>query len=177
MTCEINESFRLSIPIESDIINTKIPVFNNSKLRSYVTNERVARYLMEYSLWLFSKYEDKKNLDKFMNEKVKVIPNYQYTNITKTFNEQSGIMKDGKLIVNSDECKTKLKFFINITNERTPELFETYKDYVEIPGYYKHITDFRKDMSLPFKKEKVLNEYRSNIFKGVNTIQYLIDEN
>lgn len=174
---EINNEFEISIPVSMQSSSIGIPVSKSSKLRSYITSKRIARYLIEYSLWLFSKHEDKSNVDRFADEKFKIINDYNYNNITKMFDENTGIMKDGKIILNSEDCKKRLKFILKIVFKRTPELFEKYKEYTEIPEYYKDLTDFKKNMTIPVSKDKIMSEHDSIFCVGDNLIKYLINEN
>lgn len=141
-----------SKPIPNVSIKSKIQ--NNSAKQSmiglYNYNKKMARYLTEYMYWLFSRYMSEKEketitdklINKFVENNTVIIPNFEYKYIPKTFSTTSNIMKDEKLVVQSEEMLKRLIYVLKLYSIRDIKSLLSYKNRPVIQHYYKDITDF-----------------------------------
>jgi uncharacterized protein YxeA len=182
MTIEISNGVSLSIPLEivvedpDDIQSPTLPVNDTreSSMRENIKYNRISRYIVEYAKWMFSKYGDKQNTNLFMEERVKIIDKYKYTELRKNFTESSGVVVNGKLIADSVKTKKKIKFIIEMLVLRTPSIFDKYKTMIQVPGYHSTITDFRKNFSISAETTRDVYDYKYNVFYGKNTIDDML---
>ena len=72
--------------------------------------------------WLFSKYiaENSKlpeleMINNFAINKIKIDADFEYGKVTKIFNERSGVMDDGKLVVKSEETLKRLLYTLRLS--------------------------------------------------------------
>jgi len=153
----------ISIPIEAtENIITNVPIkkdalsFNeneNSILNKYNTNKKIARYLVEYTLWIFSMYlsnekiSDINNIDiisTFAEKYFDIIPNYEYKNIKKNFQLDSPILKNNKIIVKDKETIKRLVYVIKINIQQDEDVVRNFYKQTVIKNFYIDITDFDK---------------------------------
>lgn len=121
-----------------------------SKLDQYNYNSRIARYLMEYTFWLFSRYIDEKNivmvdeniLNQFSKDMIKVDSKFEYGIVTKTFTTRSGLMKNGKLIATSVEMVKRLLYTLKLFSMRYRVQLLQYKNKRVMENYFKDVGDF-----------------------------------
>jgi hypothetical protein len=137
------DMFEMKIPIKMSTppitINQIIAVKPVSEIKTFISNKRLARYLIENLLWLYSTIEKEKSIA----ERIVVNNKHRYTNITKQFNLKSGIYNDKENIVVLDEdIKKRLLYILEITKLRTPEKLDKYKDLKFVPNFYLDVTDF-----------------------------------
>jgi hypothetical protein len=131
-----------------------------SKLVTYNKNKKIARYLVEYVYWLFSKFLHKKGittvndetLAEFAKKRLITVPNFEYPYIRKTFTEKEGIIQNKKLIVTSDEMLRRLMYVLKLYSIRDIKSLVNYKDKKVIQNYYQDITDFS-----PHPKQVILH--------------------
>jgi hypothetical protein len=125
-------------------------VGNSSSLTAYNLNKKLARYLTEYTLWMYSKYltdNDIKNItDENINtfaEKGFIIdPNVLYANITKNFSLSSNMLKNGKIVIKNDETLKRLVYIVRLYSQRNIDAIFGYHTRQAISSYYVDITDF-----------------------------------
>ena len=120
-----------------------------SKLRSYIKDKRIARYMVEYARWLYSKFlsENKdsvKSLGKFIRKCIRVDNKYKYSQVVKTFSMNSGLSQDGVIYVKSDETKKRLIYTLQLYALHHPEELKQYKSRVSIYNYYMNVGDFER---------------------------------
>jgi hypothetical protein len=169
----------------SNGVSISIPVISNeeqnsteSRMRAYIKNKRLSRYMTEYVKWMFAKYGDPLDIDKFITDKVEVDIDYVYNGVTKNFNEDdNGIISNGKIMVDSEKTREQVKFIIEMIVLRTPSLLAKYKDMVQIPDYHLEITDFKKNLAVSASDNRDLQDYNFNVFKGVNILNYMTKQN
>ena len=139
-----------NIPIVSVRKELQYVQKSKSKINRYNKNKKFARYITEYTYWLFSKFmnEEKvdditdKVLDEFSKKKIKIIPDFKYKNIRKTFSENGSVVKNGKLIVTSKEFLKRLMYTLKLYSVRNYQSLLTYHNREVIQEYYKDMTDF-----------------------------------
>lgn len=150
---------RISIPVIDDIPINGVPVIEKSV--SYPENElsiienynkyrKLARYIIEYSLWLLSNYlfENKivditnSVINDFIKKKIKVQPSFNYGSVGKIFSSKSGVMSNNKLIIKSEEALKRLVYTIQNSVLRFRKKILEYHKHRTIENYYLDITDF-----------------------------------
>lgn len=137
-------------------------VIVNSTLQRYNQNQRVARYLQEYSYYMYSQYirtnqMNPNNINTFLREKTVVIPDYDYPRIGRQFDLRGAYLKEGKLIVHSLEMAQRLGFAIELMIRRLPRILVEYGSYELIQEYYLDKNDFTPDMNtIIFMTEEAL---------------------
>lgn len=129
----------LILPAIAETGSSELTIFN--KHRKY------ARYITEYMFWLFSQFiENGKITDhsllEFVNSRMIVQNDYTYGETIKEFSMNSTFIRDGKLIVNSEELKKRLIYVLKLQSIRNPKLLFDYKHNNYIVNYYIDISDF-----------------------------------
>lgn len=155
------------LALEADLVSNDQTV---SKLSLYTKNKRIARYMVEYTRWLYSKFlEDQKmeesteSLQRFMRDFIRVNPSFKYGPVSKTFSMNSGITTDGVLYVHSIETKKRLIYTLQLFALQNPNELTAYRHRTTISNYYMNIGDFTR--------------YRSQvILQGDNAVEKWINE-
>lgn len=130
-------------------------VFQDEVLSSYSTfirNQKNARYISEYFLWFYSSFIKTTGSDTtlssivdFVEERVKVDSRFVYGDIQKQFSLNAGtVVRDGKLVLTSDELLKRLIFYLKLMIIRNKPLVVNYYTYEMIQHYYINVTDFTK---------------------------------
>ena len=154
------DNISVSIPVTSSTQIAAIPVLekginystdNKSILNKYNLYKKLTRYIVEYTYWLFSQYVhdkpssrhmDFKTIDEFVNEKIKIIPNFEYGHVPKMFVRNSGVMEKNKLILTSKEALKRLIYTLRVDIRRFRTKILNYYTMTSIDKYYVDITDF-----------------------------------
>jgi hypothetical protein len=152
----------ISIPIENDdkvidgIVTKEDELsFNTDKdslLEKYNKNKKFARYLVEYTMWFFSKYLKSsgkdisdKNVAEFAQKYFQLDPDFIYKNkISKTFTENNSFTKNGKIIVHTEETIKRLVYVLRLNIQRDEDNILQYHSRTVIKNFYVDITDFNK---------------------------------
>lgn len=140
--------------------NYKYPTstYDNSPLDEYNLMSKLARYSIEYLLYLYShNYEQYKGkTSDFINNFVLVDETFQYQSISfisRKFNiTDSPLVQNNKLIVQNTLIKKKLEYVLNIRLRNNQKEIETYKNRKYLKDYYIFSTDF-----IPDEKEYILS--------------------
>lgn len=135
------------LPEENDrIINKTI---TSSALTNYNKYKKLARYVVEYMFWLFSKYlqdggktSSLETINTFVKDKIKIEPDFDYGKVNTIFSENSGVMEDGKLVVKSEETLKRLVYTLRLSIRRFKEKIEKYHESEKIENFYVDVTDF-----------------------------------
>ena len=133
--------------IDEDLITKD---HERSKLRSYLTDQRLARYMVEYVRWLYSKFLHNKEEDhsfpllKKFAEKIVIDEKFEYGPVKKTFSLNSGLTKDGKLYVKSLETKKRLIYTLQLYILYNLDDLKDYHNRTTISLYYKNVSDFTR---------------------------------
>ena len=135
-----------TLSVEEDLISRDQ---TKSKLRSYTRDKRIARYMVEYVRWLYSKFLHDLNIDhsvksiqRFIKNNIIVDPNYEYTHIAKNFKMDSGLTKEGKLYVKSEETLKRLIYTLQVYSMQHPIKLKQYRLHTSISEYYLNVGDF-----------------------------------
>ena len=147
----------ISIPINDNIpslkiLNEKIGINylenNLSELDNYNKHKKLSRYILSYLFWLYSKYLNEKNetislesIKRFINDNIEIIHDFEYGYVSKYYNMNSGIMKNSKLIVKSEETLKRLIYSLKLFSRQRINLLNFYKK-ISIDDYYVEINDF-----------------------------------
>tara|TARA_B110000261_G_scaffold55348_1_gene65215 strand:+ start:10092 stop:13634 length:3543 start_codon:yes stop_codon:yes gene_type:complete len=147
----------IDISQTDDIPNIKIenyefPKNNESSLRNYNNYKKLSRYIVEYSYWLYSKFlldeDESKDVDKllvkFVDEYIKIIPDYEYSDITKYFSLDCSLLQDRKLVVKSEETLKRLIYNLKVSLRNNNEKIKNYHNRDVIDNFYLEVSDFDK---------------------------------
>ena len=140
---------------------------SQSVLSIYNRHMKYARYLIEYTYWLFSKFiipqlknkgittTDQESiyihitnniityLEEFVNNYVELKEDVVYNNIPSEFITNGGFMKNGKLVLQDMETLQRLIYTLKLGLENRPMRIVSYSEkYTYIPNYYESLTDF-----------------------------------
>lgn len=123
-----------------------------SILEQYNINKKLARYLVEYTLWIYSKYLNTnnilditdKNITEFAQDFFEIIPNFEYGYISKNLSESSPFLQKGKIVVHSEETKKRLIYVLRLNIQRNKYNVLNYHKKTIIENYYVDLTDFDK---------------------------------
>ena len=126
------------------------PKETGSALDSYNRYKKLARYVVEYSYWLFSRYirdnpgmqMDLHSLARFISSEVSIDEDFEYGNVPKRFDLASGVMRDGKLMLRSEEALKRLVYTMRLSMRRFGAKILDYHNRTNIGDYYLDITDF-----------------------------------
>jgi hypothetical protein len=122
----------------------------HNELEEYTKNDKIARCLQSWVLYLFSKtingkFEPNK-LKNFINNNLELRENFEYdNNISDSFDKEPNFVSGNKLICSSNELKERLKFYLLSIIERSRDKVLNYKDKKMLENYYKYITDYKKN--------------------------------
>lgn len=149
----------VTIPIETENVLDGLSIsrvsFNYSEnegsdIATYNRNKKLARYITEYSFWLFSRFMKKKGVEKidddvlatFAKKRIKIIPDFKYDNIPKKFSTKSGVMDGGRLVVTSEDMLKRLLYVVKLYSIRDTRALVNYYTHNVITNYYVDLTDF-----------------------------------
>ena len=137
-----------SLDTEEDLITHSQ---TGSKLRSYIKDKRIARYMVEYARWLYSKFLSDNNLQDsteslgvFIEKQIIIDKEYIYRNVVKTFSINSGLSQEGVIYVKSEETKKRLIYTLQLYALHHPEELKQYKSRASIYNYYMNVGDFER---------------------------------
>jgi hypothetical protein len=151
----------ISIPINNGVKINGIPEKQNglsfpektlSLLDKYNNNKKIARYLVEYVLWIYSFYLydnditeiTDNNISQFAKDFFVIKDNYNYGYIEKSFNKSSNILNKGKIVVHDKETVKRLIYGLRLSVKRNVDGVKNYYTRTTIQNYYVDITDFDK---------------------------------
>jgi len=159
---------------------------NNSILELYNFNKKIARYLTEYTFWMFSRFmvsritfererelekpnEIMKDIFEFSRQGFKIIKEYPYTKdnqpISKNFSLDSPILQDEKIVVRNKETVKRLVYVLRLNALRYLKTILNYHEKTSITDYYLELSDFdiMPNQKLLFGEEsiqKLIDEYK-----------------
>jgi hypothetical protein len=150
---------QISIPVEDSIPIDDVPGLDKgvsypeneiSVVENYNKYKKLARYISEYILWLFSRYlheDDSRTMDidtieMFFKDKVKIDADFEYGHVGKIFLINSGVMDGGKLVVKSEETLKRLVYTLRIFIRRFRQKINDYYNRHVIENYYVDVADF-----------------------------------
>lgn len=147
----VDDKFNNEIKGVNNNIIIRIPYKRESTttLRMFSRYKKLARYLLEYTYWFYSKYIKETryeigdiSLVRFFDEKVKISSGVSYGNISRKFSDLSDFISDGKLVVKNEETLKRLVFSLRMKISRSKLVVKEYHKNENIQEYYKDISDF-----------------------------------
>jgi hypothetical protein len=162
VTKEINGTLgnvNVSIPVNHDSIiagvpekkhGLSFPEKDDSSLGKYNTNKKLARYLVEYTLRVYSTYLNDNGIVDVNDDSIAqfaknffiIKPGHDYGYIEKTFKNDSSILDGGKIVVHNEETIKRLVYVVRLSAQRNVDGIREYHKRVVIRNYYVDITDF-----------------------------------
>ena len=152
-------------------INNKFFEDNKSYIEEYNKYKKLSRYLFEYFIWLYSKYINEENINineniennivKFINSKLYVIikSDFEYSNVSKFFSLESGVMYKKKLVIKSEETLKRLVYILKLLITRDEGKIIGYHKKIMIQDFYIDITDF------DYHHEQIILQGKDSIVK------------
>jgi hypothetical protein len=178
-----NDNFYITIGNVQVYISTK-KENKKSYLEKYNKNKKIARYLTEYTLWLYSKYLNSKNItemnddtiDSFAKNYFKIVPKFKYGDISKNFKlKNPSLIEKDKLIVHDEETIKRLIYVLRLNIQRDNNKVLNYHKKLFIENYYVDLTDFTEypNQLILFGEESIQNWVNENNvnYKLYNNIQ------
>jgi hypothetical protein len=124
-------------PEDKTISNKQISSFslpkNDSLFADFNFKKRVASYLAEYAKFLLSTYVHTEGLShisdrdiiRFADKFLLLDTSFEYTTFPRQFGvENEGFVKNGKIIVNSEELRTRLVYYLRVERYRISSYWE-----------------------------------------------------
>jgi hypothetical protein len=127
-------------------------ISKESLMESFNKLARLARYLVEYVLWIFSFWHVEKKgelqsaeyIVQFAKERFLVEPKHEYpARIPRMFNRSlGGVISGGKIVVPNIETRNRLIYGLRIRISQDAEEITDYHTRIYIKDYYRDVTDF-----------------------------------
>ena len=150
---------------DSSDVNFIFPYSTESGIRIYNENKKIARYLSEHILYMFSKYLHSNNLNiseesiaSFIKTHTTIIQDHNYGIIPKKFEvNNQGVIQGNKLVVNSLEVLRRLVYVIRLEISRNLYGVLEYYKKKNIEKYIEDISDFQthQNQVLLYGKESI----------------------
>ncbi len=138
--------------------NDIVPSAEFSVIKNFDQNKRLARYLTEYFLYLFSTFLEQISLEDaiekdellrnfpetfsgFVDDFIEIRENYNYGDVKEEFSPQSGVMRGGKLVLRNNEILKRLAYLLRVKLVREKNDILGYYFKTVIPNYYVNSTD------------------------------------
>lgn len=170
------ENTEIKIPVKTKS-NTDISIITkgSSQLNNYIKKEREARIIMECCLWLISKLKLDKptDIEKFVDENT-TIQERNRVGYTKKFETNKGVISQNSLILPSEEVKKRIKYYLQITNTRSPGKIKEYEKMTYIPNYFEKPTDYKIKYSQKQSDNRDLSCLNYEIFNKGNVLEELL---
>jgi hypothetical protein len=125
-----------------------------SELKKFSNYRKMARYLQEYALWLFSiwlfnnKIENIENIhiEEFAKNMFVIHDNYEYPEtIPRRFDLNSLLIKNDKLILTSKEASYRMVYALWIAISRDPIKVFNYRNNILIEDYFIDLSDYNTE--------------------------------
>lgn len=150
LKCKIG-NVKVKIPLKDSDITSVSEYY--SIITEYNKYKKLARYILQYFYWLFSKYLKNKNieyqdnilndiLDGFIKDNITVDENFKYGNVVKLFIINNNLFKGDKLVLKNEDSINRLKYLLKIEMVRDPNKLLSYCSRQSIENYYQDISDF-----------------------------------
>ncbi len=150
----INGNVSISIPVNDrepiEGMNTleygmRYPENEISNMKNYNMYKKLSRYIVEYTFWLYSNFIDASpdsSVDDFVKQRITIVPTFEYQQINKYFSMESGVMRNSKLVIKSEETLKRLVYVLRLKITREQKNILGYKDKKVIENFYSDVTDF-----------------------------------
>ena len=181
-----NPSFIVNLSSDDQNLYNKTISIN----KVFSRNKKLARYISEYVLWLFSLFlvsrgEGRDDLEQAINEfkqTMEIDESFQYPSyIEKTFSRDSPLLRDGRIVVKSAEIENRLIYHLKMQLRRNENKVLNYYKLRSIENYYVDITDFDEHeqqimISGPESLQNWITEKSLKLNTFSNSIQIGIEE-
>lgn len=126
--------------------------FNKKEyVKIYNYNKKLAKCLKSNFIYLYSVFLSEKNMTpsiesllQFINDKIIVSPSQQYSSIINIqLSEGNGIIKNGKITVNSMEILKRLVYYTRVLSLRDTPYILGYKNHKTVDNFYQDSSDFK----------------------------------
>jgi hypothetical protein len=116
----------------------------DARLEMYQAYEKVARYITEYTYLAFSLYtKEAVNFQSFADNCFLINPDHVYPLASRYWRvRDANYLSDGRVIVTSQEMKTKLMYLLRQKYRTYREVLLSYQDFDYMPNYYTSLSDF-----------------------------------
>jgi len=138
--------------LDENEIDIATPSFlgDKSELSRFNELHRTSRYLLEYTLYMFSLYyqaKKPKNIDSsfiidFVDDNIRIQENFVYGKVSRLFSLESGVLRNKKLIVPNRIVLKKLVYNLRLRLRKDYNEVQNYSQYKYIQKYYQDIKDF-----------------------------------
>lgn len=147
------------LELKSTFFSKTLPYSDNnvgSTMNQYNKFLRLARYIIEYVLFLFSTYYHKHQiteinsevLKKFIDDNITIDSSFQYKDIPRNFVIGiPSLFKGKKLVIKDIVTLRKLIYTLKIYLRNNENEVINYKNYRYIQQYFKDVTDFNIDIN------------------------------
>ena len=174
-------SVSMSIPVVYSGVISDLPfsqtkvsiadIGNSSVLEEYNKNKKLAKYISEYFLWIYSLYlnensfePNEDNIQNFTEQKTIMLENFNYSISSKKFSlDEQGVFQNNKMVVVSEEMLKRLIYVLKLSILRYTDKVKNYYKKFFFENYYEDISDF---IQYPFQ----------NIIKGKDNFEYLVND-
>ena len=143
---------KIIMGVPTDDSELIFPINETSISQQYNKNKRLARYITEYILWLYSKYINindikfmtDESIVNFVNENIIVINNFKYDidNFSSTFSINPILFVKNKLVLSSEELLKRLIYVLRLEIIRNNTKIINYHTKTNIDSFYEDISDF-----------------------------------
>ena len=159
-----------------DKIMNEVDLFNS--------NKKIARYLNEYVLYLFSKYINDKKLKEvsdndiidFSEKNISIYEDFDYMNELKEFSisfesNRNLFDENNKIKISSEELRNRLLFSVKLKYIRDREKLFNYYKKEHLDNYYMDVSDFDNipTQIVLYKEQSIINYIndKKNINKSI----------
>ena len=129
-----------------------IPELRKSELKGYNKNRRLAYYILQYCYYLFSKFLEEEKVTEitdavlvtFYQTRMTINKNFEYGSVKKRFSDNSGVLQDGRLVIQNEEMGKRLLYSLKLFSLHNIFEIVDYKNKTMLPNYYTDLSDFKK---------------------------------
>jgi hypothetical protein len=147
-----------NLNIQATLNNILVTIYTVTEMNSFQDNfsknSKIARYVSNWTTYLFSKYVeerkpeviDKKLISEFVATTFVVVPEFEYSEIGDEFTDNipAGISRNGKLVCNTDEMLKRLIYQLRLLLERKKSVVLDFYKKKLLENYFVDISDFTK---------------------------------
>lgn len=142
-----NPSFIVKLSEEDTNLYNKTVSIN----KVFNRNKKLARYISEYVLWLFSSFlaESRGEISleqaviQFQQNRIEIDESFEYPPyVSKSFSIDSPLLRNGNLVVKNREIAKRLIYHLKMQLRRNENKVLNYSRIPSIENYYVDITDF-----------------------------------
>jgi len=155
ITFLVNLQEPLSLPLSTEqprYLAVLLPAQSENIVTIFGHNRKIAKILYQYALYIMSIYLFSKNkrtpltdqeFIEFVHEKIVIIPNFNYSKVTSSkFDLSSQFIRDGKLVLPSNESLKRLLFMVKLFQSTKFEELLKYRTHITINQYFENISDY-----------------------------------